>query len=58
MELDYMAVRHGKGVGSIEKAVYACKLLRRVILSEAKNLWSLLDRVATTKIRDVSLRST
>jgi hypothetical protein len=53
-------------VGSIEEAVYACKLRRGVILSEAKlqrsgqspggqtfNLWSLLDRIATTKIRDV-----
>jgi len=53
-------------IGSIEEAVYAGKLFRGVILSEAKlqrsgqgprgqafNLRSLLDRIATTKIRDV-----
>jgi hypothetical protein len=33
-----MATGHGKGVGSIEKAVYARKILRGVILSEAKKL--------------------
>jgi hypothetical protein len=43
----------GKEVGSIEEAGYTCKVVRGVILSGAKNLWSLLDRVATTKIRDV-----
>jgi len=50
----------GMGKESVRsrRLFYACKLLRGVILSEAKNLWSLLDRVATTKIRDVLLRST
>jgi hypothetical protein len=38
IELDCMATGHGNGVGSVEKAVYARKVLRGVILSEGKKL--------------------
>jgi hypothetical protein len=37
---------------------YTYKPQRTVILSEAKNLWSFLDRSSQKQIRDVSLRST
>jgi hypothetical protein len=33
-----MATGHGNGVGSVEKAVYARKVLRGVILSGGKKL--------------------